>query len=143
MLLQPRILLIQVTKDNPAHYIASMNASFAAQKLKIPIDACDLTLKGSTLLRQISHLSKGLVIKPRLDVTATALSQMFWSVFLPDCASREKLKLPDQPPIILKTSCFCHNRLVDQGFVCSVCLSVFCKTALECPTCGNRVRIQR
>ena len=141
--LDARILLVQISEDDPTQYIACMNASFAAQKLSIPIDVCDFTETGSTILRQIAHLSHGVLIKPSVKITPSVLSQMFWNVFLPGKLSRDKLRLPDQPPVLLKASCFCHNQLVDQGYVCSVCLSVFCKTALECPTCGNRVRIQR
>ena len=34
-----------------------------------------------------------------------------------------------------RAACFCHRELVDVGFVCSVCLSVFCKFSPICSTC--------
>lgn len=35
----------------------------------------------------------------------------------------------------LQASCFCHKRRVSRGWVCSVCLSIFCETRPRCPTC--------
>ena len=36
---------------------------------------------------------------------------------------REQLILPSSVHIDYRAACFCHRRLVDIGFVCSVCLS--------------------
>ena len=32
--------------------------------------------------------------------------------------------------------CFCHKNTIDMGFICSVCLSIFCKHQKKCSTCG-------
>lgn len=32
--------------------------------------------------------------------------------------------------------CFCHKKTIDMGYVCSVCLSIFCKHHKKCSTCG-------
>ena len=37
--------------------------------------------------------------------------------------------------IIFRAACFCHRELIDVGFVCSVCLSIFCKFSPICTTC--------
>ena len=34
-----------------------------------------------------------------------------------------------------RAACFCHRQLIDVGFVCSVCLSIFCKFSPICTTC--------
>jgi hypothetical protein len=34
-----------------------------------------------------------------------------------------------------RAACFCHRQLIDIGFVCSVCLSVFCSFTPICTTC--------
>lgn len=44
-------------------------------------------------------------------------------VFLPDISSREHLALPLALQIDYRAACFCHQKLVEVGFVCSVCLS--------------------
>ncbi|KAK4595499.1 hypothetical protein RGQ29_013821 [Quercus rubra] len=32
--------------------------------------------------------------------------------------------------------CFCHKKTIDMGYICSVCLSIFCKHHKKCSTCG-------
>lgn len=44
-------------------------------------------------------------------------------MFLPEPTVREQLVLPTSVHIDYRAACFCHRRLVDIGFVCSVCLS--------------------
>lgn len=44
-------------------------------------------------------------------------------VFLPDISSREHLALPLALQVDYRAACFCHQKLVEVGFVCSVCLS--------------------
>lgn len=34
-----------------------------------------------------------------------------------------------------RAACFCHRQLIDIGYVCSVCLSVFCSFTPICSTC--------
>ena len=51
---------------------------------------------------------------------------LIW-LFLPDPALRKSLSLPAPEKVDYRAACFCHRELVDVGFVCSVCLSVFCK----------------
>lgn len=47
----------------------------------------------------------------------------FQWVFLPDPAVRTKLVLPPPVKVDYRAACFCHQELVDTGYVCSVCLS--------------------
>ena len=70
-------------------------------------------------------------------------------VFLPDVKSRSILQLPRSSVVDYRASCFCDQKLVDTGFVCSVCLAskppfcemklisfvVFCKFMPICPVC--------
>lgn len=43
--------------------------------------------------------------------------------FLPGIGARRYLQLPTQEQIDLRAACFCHKKIVDIGYVCSVCLS--------------------
>ena len=37
--------------------------------------------------------------------------------------------------------CACHNRVIDKGYVCSICLSIYCSdSASICTVCGSRIR---
>lgn len=48
---------------------------------------------------------------------------------------------PGQGNVDFRASCFCHRKVVDVGFVCSVCLSIFCEPPEggECLTCGTHL----
>ncbi|KAK3826312.1 MAG: TFIIH subunit Tfb4/p34 [Linnemannia elongata] len=55
--------------------------------------------------------------------------------FLPDMFARSYLYLPGQDQVDFRAACFCHKKIVDIGFVCSVCLSIFCSFSPVCSTC--------
>jgi transcription initiation factor TFIIH subunit 3 len=42
-----------------------------------------------------------------------------------------------------RAACFCHRRVVDQGYVCSICLSIFCEVPPDatCLTCGTQLAL--
>ena len=42
-----------------------------------------------------------------------------------------------------RASCFCHKRSIDQGFVCSVCLSIFCEKCEKCSTCHTTFQVAK
>lgn len=129
----PRILCLQGSEDSSTQYIATMNAIFSAQRAGIPIDSCVLGDADSAFLQQAAHITGGLYAKPR---RGGALLQYLLSIFSADTHSRKFLQLPNQRGIDFHASCFCHKRQVDAGFVCSVCLSIFCDERMHCPTCG-------
>ncbi|GBG28319.1 RNA polymerase II transcription factor B subunit 4 [Hondaea fermentalgiana] len=115
-----RVLVIQVTPDDPSQYIASMNSAFAAQKLGVLVDVVDLSPEPSKILQQVAHLSKGIVQRFE-TITTPALIEHLLTVYLPDAETRKLLKLPPQAAIVLQAACFCCGKLRDRGWVCSVC----------------------
>ena len=58
--LQGRILVIGASADTTTHYIRMMNATFAAQKLHVPIDVCLLHSTDSVFLQQASYMTRGI-----------------------------------------------------------------------------------
>ena len=38
-----------------------------------------------------------------------------------------------------RAACFCHKRIVDLGFICSVCLAIYCEPFQQCSTCGIKM----
>lgn len=46
--------------------------------------------------------------------------------FIPDNSTRRHLVPPTQINVDFRAACFCHKRIVDIGFVCSICLSSQC-----------------
>lgn len=139
--LQSRILIISVSSaTGSAHqYIPIMNAIFACQRLHIPIDVCKLS-GDAVFLQQASDATKGIYMglsEPR------GLLQYLMMAFLPDQRSRRHLVLPTRPDVDFRAACFCHRRVVDVGFVCSICLSIFCEPPEngDCLTCGTHLGI--
>ncbi|KAL4741995.1 TFIIH subunit Tfb4/p34 [Aspergillus similis] len=137
--LQSRILIISVSSaTGSAHqYIPIMNGIFACQRLHIPIDVCKLS-GDAVFLQQASDATKGIymsVSEPR------GLLQYLMMAFLPDQRSRKHLVLPTRVDVDFRAACFCHRRVVDIGFVCSICLSIFCEPPEngDCLTCGTHL----
>ncbi|KAJ5587296.1 uncharacterized protein N7459_003061 [Penicillium hispanicum] len=135
--LQSRILIVSVSgsSDSAHQYIPVMNGIFACQRLHIPIDVCKLS-GDAVFLQQACDATKGVYMalsEPR------GLLQYLMMAFLPDQRSRRHLVLPTRVDVDFRAACFCHRRVVDVGFVCSICLSIFCEPppGNVCLTCGT------
>lgn len=117
--LTSRILIVSVSGDLANQYIPVMNSIFAAQRKKIPIDI--LKLAGDTvLLQQASDATSGVYMKPERP---EGLLQYLMMAFLPDVTARASLVVPSAGGVDFRAACFCHRKVVDIGYVCSVCLS--------------------
>ena len=53
------------------------------------------------------------------------------------------LVTPSADSVDFRAACFCHRNVIDAGFVCSICLSIFCEVPPggECLTCGTKLRL--
>ena len=67
---------------------------------------------------------------------AEGLLQYLLSAFLASGPQRQVVELPRARGRASAAACFCHQRPLQVGFVCSVCLSVFCSAVPRCATCG-------
>ncbi|KAL8562612.1 hypothetical protein ACOMHN_045876 [Nucella lapillus] len=135
--LSSRILVLKGAEDNASQYINFMNAVFTAQKQNVVIDACVLE-NDSGLLQQACDISGGIYLKVPQE---TALLQYLLWLFLPDPTVRSKLTLPPRAQVDYRAACFCHRHLIDIGYVCSVCLSIFCVFSPICSTCQTTFKI--
>ncbi|XP_027126651.1 general transcription and DNA repair factor IIH subunit TFB4 isoform X2 [Coffea eugenioides] len=131
---QPRIICLHGSPDGPGQYVAIMNSIFSAQRSMVPIDSCVIGIQHSAFLQQASYITGGVYLKPQqLD----GLFQYLATVFATDLHSRNFLQLPKPVGVDFRASCFCHKNTIDMGFICSVCLSIFCKHQKKCSTCGS------
>ncbi|KAJ8612969.1 hypothetical protein MRB53_037177 [Persea americana] len=148
--LNSRVLIISTSGDLAGQYIPIMNVIFAAQHLRIPIDI--LKLAGDTvLLQQASYTTAGIFLSPSAPATTKGggavrsnpqgLLQYLFQAFLPDAAARKHLVPSTAVNVDFRAACFCHRKVVDIGYVCSICLSIFCEATLlvdgVCLTCGT------
>ncbi|KAH8089259.1 TFIIH subunit Tfb4/p34 [Filobasidium floriforme] len=135
-----RIMVINNSHDRGnGGYVGLMNAVFAAQKRKIPMDILNLHPEDSIFLQQASHLTHGIYYRVRRK---DGLLQYLNLIFLASPDTRKQLGLPSQDKVDFRAVCFCHHRVVDVGFVCSVCLSIFCEPKPLCSTCKSRFPMQ-
>lgn len=148
-MLHSRILLISVSPSHDlAHqYIPIMNSIFACQRLSVPIDICQIPIPhapsiSTVFLQQASDATKGIFI-PLSNATSAGLLQYLMMAFLPTQSSRLHLVLPTRIDVDFRAACFCHRRVVDIGFVCSICLSIFCSVPEDgdCLTCGTHLEL--
>ncbi|KAK6277340.1 hypothetical protein POUND7_017663 [Theobroma cacao] len=129
-----QILCLQGSPDGPEQYVAIMNAIFSAQRSMVPIDSCYMGAQNSAFLQQASYITGGVHHKPQhLD----GLFQYLMTIFATDLHSRSFLHLPKPVGVDFRASCFCHKNTIDMGYICSVCLSIFCKHHKKCSTCGS------
>ncbi|XP_010159847.1 PREDICTED: general transcription factor IIH subunit 3 [Eurypyga helias] len=135
--IKSRILVIKAAEDSALQYMNFMNVIFAAQKQSILIDACVLD-SDSGLLQQACDITGGLYLKvPHMP---SLLQYLLW-VFLPDQEQRSQLVLPPPVHVDYRAACFCHRNLIEIGYVCSVCLSIFCNFSPICSTCETAFKI--
>ncbi|KAI0374032.1 transcription factor Tfb4 [Pilatotrama ljubarskyi] len=135
----PRILMLSVSPDQSSTYIPIMNSIFSAQKLKVTIDVCKIFGAENVFLQQAAHLTGGAYVQ--VEKTDALLQYMMMS-FLPPPAIRQLIAVPTQDRVDFRAACFCHKRIVEIGFVCSVCLSIFCQPVPVCSTCRTKFPIK-
>ncbi|KAI1799063.1 transcription factor Tfb4 [Daldinia bambusicola] len=138
--LHSRILVLSVSDSEPAQYIPTMNAVFAASHARIPVDT--LSLYGApTFLQQAAFITGGTFLSAA-DNPRGLLSYLMFG-FLADADARRSLVTPTQDSVDFRAACFCHRNVVDTGFVCSICLSIFCSVpdGAECLTCGTKLAL--
>lgn len=142
--LTSRILILSVSGDLANQYIPIMNSIFACQRLSIPIDI--LKLAGDTVfLQQAADATGGIYLALDTPLARAGLLQYLMFAYLPDQAARKHLIMPGEGEgVDFRAACFCHRRIVDIGFVCSICLSIFCEPMADgiCLTCGSHLSMQ-
>jgi transcription initiation factor TFIIH subunit 3 len=136
-----RILVLSASPASPQQYIPLMNAIFASARLSIPIDVFALTPTSSTFLQQAASTTGGTFLSLKHP---HGMLQTLLQGFLPSHPSRTYLIPATQSAVDFRAACFCHRKVVDVGFVCSICLSIFCEPpeGAVCLTCGTKLRLE-
>ncbi|RMX88590.1 hypothetical protein D0867_15528 [Hortaea werneckii] len=141
--LSSRILILSVSGDLADHYIEIMNSIFACQRLGIPIDV--LKLAGDPVFpQQAADTTGGIYMSLSTPEARAGLLQYLMFAYLPDAAARDHLITPGEGEgVDFRAACFCHKRIVDIGYVCSICLSIFCEPLKDsqCLLCGSHLSI--
>ncbi|KAH3677010.1 hypothetical protein WICMUC_001916 [Wickerhamomyces mucosus] len=133
--LKARILVVNISPDEHLKYIPVMNSIFAAQKMKIPIDVCQI-INDSTFLQQASDATNGVYLHIE---NLAGLIQYLTTTFFIDPSLRNILITPTSGNIDFRASCFLTGKVVDIGYVCSVCLCILSSIPKDnkCPACDS------
>lgn len=119
-------------------------------------DSMESASRSSTVfLQQASDATHGIFVHAKLSppggqasdtsVASSALLTYLLSSFLPSPVSRLHLITPTRVDVDFRAACFCHRDIIPIGYVCSICLSIFCDKSLDvldregCLTCGTKL----
>lgn len=140
-----RILIVScsVQVDSYAsQYMNLMNSFFAAQKICVPIDGCvfmkEENFRGGSIIEQGCDLTGGHYLN--VPDIAGNLQYLLW-IFSPSNSVRDTLLLPERRKATHWAACFCHRKIIDIGYVCSVCLSIFCTFSPICSSCQTHFKM--
>ncbi|TLS26781.1 hypothetical protein PpBr36_04341 [Pyricularia pennisetigena] len=139
--LHSRILTVSVSDSSADQYIPTMNAVFAASSAGVPLDV--LALRGAApFLQQGAFITGGTYIAAR-EPRGILAYLMTGFASTSGVGSQGLLVSPGSESVDFRAACFCHRRAVDTGYVCSVCLSIFCEVppGAECLTCGSKLAL--
>lgn len=171
--LHARILVISVSESSPTQYIPTMNSVFAASHAGIPIDILSLHGSATFLQQAsyitrgtfmeaespqglltyllfgfASSISSATTVMTTTSNTAGGANKHEGDDDRGGSgagggAGMNQLVSPSTVSVDFRAACFCHRKVIDTGFVCSICLSIFCEVPqdAECLTCGNRLAL--
>lgn len=136
-LISPLKASILIINDNihipNSQYVQIMNSIFESQRNEIKINVLDLfnnASSGNVLLQQAASITYGNYIKIK-SVSEIVPSLFTFSQEISSSSSKNILSSFKQESVDFRGSCFCHGKVVDFGYVCSVCLSG--KETFTCP----------
>jgi transcription initiation factor TFIIH subunit 3 len=162
-----RILVISVSDSAPEQYIPTMNAVFAASHAGIPIDTLNLRGENASFLQQAAFITRGAFVRAVDNPQGLLMYLMFGLGSArgtgkdppagagndkskpfrkgkgQEMAAGDMLVAPAADSVDFRAACFCHRKVIDIGFVCSICLSIFCEVPEggECLTCGTKLAL--
>ena len=137
--LHSRILVLGPGGDFSGQYIQIMNASFAARRMQMKIDCISTGHAPAAMLEQLADVTDGFYLQLPPDVIESQLPVTLALLCAVDAHTRSFMAVPKPGSVGYKSSCVCHSKPIDIGFVCSRCLSVHCQVPQQCVQCAVRL----
>ncbi|KIW33298.1 uncharacterized protein PV07_00156 [Cladophialophora immunda] len=80
---------------------------------------------------------------PAKTASQSLLTYLLTSFLSSPLTRSAHLILPTRIDVDFRAACFCHRNVVSVGFVCSICLSIFCEPPEngDCLTCGTHLAV--
>ncbi|KAK5100927.1 RNA polymerase II transcription factor B subunit 4 [Exophiala xenobiotica] len=85
---------------------------------------------------------------PTTRIATNSMLTYLLTSFLSAPSTRHHLITPTRIDVDFRAACFCHRNIIPTGYVCSICLSIFCDQSLEaldregCLTCGTELSVR-
>ena len=126
--------------DFSAQTVALSNCAWACSGLgKISVVSLASQRPSSALLGLVARTG-GTFIPYQFTQTTGGLTEALLFHLVAPSAGNLKVRPPEATQE-MNASCVCHNKVVDKGYVCSICLSIYCTDAAGiCSVCGSRIR---
>lgn len=152
--------------DYSSQYMKLINCFFAAQKMDVIIDAATIEFTPASSSSSSAHgqdaskmhsnkpsasmeeLFAVSILQQGCDLTggryiqvhkvSTLMQHLLW-IFTTDAEERTAYVLPPKLKIAPPAACFCHRKPLEIGYVCSVCVSIFCQYMPFCSTCNSNL----
>ena len=134
-----RILVLGPGGDFSGQYIQIMNASFAARRMHMKIDCICTGCEAAPMLEQLADVTDGFYLQIAHDAVESQLPATLALLCAVDADTRSFMAVPKPGSVGYKSSCVCHSRPIDIGYVCSRCLSVHCQIPQHCVQCAVRL----
>jgi transcription factor TFB4 len=134
-----RILVLGPGGDFSGQYIHIMNASFAARRMHVKIDCISTGAAPAPMLEQLADVTDGFYLQISVDAAESQLPVTLALLCAVDAHTRSFMAVPKPGSVGYKSSCVCHSKPIDIGFVCSRCLSVHCQVPQQCVQCSVRL----
>ncbi|KIW87950.1 uncharacterized protein Z519_11535 [Cladophialophora bantiana CBS 173.52] len=90
-----------------------------------------------------AHLTSPNSPNPVKTASQSLLAYLLTSFLSSPQTRSAHLILPTRIDVDFRAACFCHRNVVSVGFVCSICLSIFCEPPEngDCLTCGTHLAV--
>ena len=134
-----RILVLGPGGDFSGQYIQIMNASFAARRMQMKMDCISTGSAAAPMLEQLADVTDGFYLQMAPDAIESQLPVTLALLCAVDAHTRNYMAVPKPGSVGYKSSCVCHSKPIDIGFVCSRCLSVHCQVPQHCVQCAVRL----
>lgn len=134
-----RILVLGPGGDFSGQYIQIMNASFAARRMHVKIDCISTGPAAAPMLEQLADVTDGFYLQIAHAAIESQLPATLALLCAVDADTRSFMAVPKPGSVGYKSSCVCHSRPIDIGYVCSRCLSVHCQIPQQCIQCAVRL----
>ncbi|CAJ0957243.1 unnamed protein product, partial [Mesorhabditis belari] len=126
-----RVLIVSMRDEIVTEHSQLMNLFFTANKYGYCVDVVALD-NPSPLLQQAADITGGLCL--RVSKPDELLKALMTHILCPT-SLRTSFSSPPEGTVDYRAACICHNRLVNQAWICSVCLAIMCQFMPICKVC--------